>query len=237
MIFAELCIFISFRRSICASPALQTSYIVSQMADILSSMKGDAEIRSPERKRPRGDGAFASSAASGGSLTSPEVTRILLQHDQELRQLHAALTLAMRLQKDAGLAQALLQAVRVWQQQHTKGKAHPFGSCGTATATVLLDLILTHVNNKPALQNEMAVPQIRTLLDQRQPHLIAPEVAHCSARVNAKETHVILEIRLTSSSTLQLFFSWMRLCLCDMGAELLGSKPVPNWARRVRAQQ
>ena len=131
----------------------------------------------------------------------------------------------MRLQADAALAQALQHAVRVRQKQHTKGKAHPLESCGTATATVLLDLILSNVQTKPALQNEMAVQQIRTLLDQKQPNLIAQEVAHCSARMNAKETHVILEFRLTSSSSLHLFFPWL-----DMGAAVPGSKPVPTWA-------
>lgn len=218
---------------------LPLASLATSRMDILAQMK-EAPMKgeSPDHKRPRSDAnMFGASASTSGSLTTPEVTKILLQHDQDLRQLHAALTLAMRVEADAELSKTLLHCVRVWQKQHTKGRAHPMGACGTATATVLFDLILSHVQNTPTLKNDMAVGMLRNLVDSKQPTLIAAEVAHCSARMNAKETHLILEVRLTSSSTLQPFFPWLRMCLCSMGAEILGSKPLPNWARRVRAQQ
>lgn len=138
----------------------------------------------------------------------------------------------MRVEADSELARALQHRVRAWQKQRAKGKARPYGSCGTATATVLLGLILAHMENIPSLKNDMAVTVMLNLLDQKQPQLIAQEVAHCSASMNAKERRAILEIRLTGSPSLYPMFPWLRMCLCSMRAELLGSKPQPNWACR-----
>ena len=59
----------------------------------------------------------------------------------------AATTLAMKFPADNETASTLLAAVRTWQKQHVRGKPHPFGSCATATVTVLFDQFAEHTPN------------------------------------------------------------------------------------------
>lgn len=165
------------------------------------------------------------------------MSRVLLQHDQDLRQLHAATTLALKFPAENETARSLLGAVRTWQKQHVRGKPHPYGSCSTAAATVLFDLICNFAAHTPNVQNETASNQLRSMLALKQPGLIAQEASHCSARTSAKETHIILELRLHSAAGLLPFFPWIKLCLCAMGGELLRPKPAPGWSRKLRGQQ
>ena len=158
------------------------------------------------------------------------MTRVLLQHDMDIRQLHAALTVAVKLPVENELGTTLQHGVKIWQKQHQKGKPHPFGSCSTAVATLLMDSLC-----KMALENDQAVQVIRHMLELQQPSLVAQEISHCTCRWNSKETHFILELRLHNASTLHGVFPWMRLCLIEAGGELLGAKAPPSWARRVRA--
>ena len=92
-------------------------------------------------------------------------------------------------------------------------------------------------SHTPNVQNETATNQLRSMLALKQPGLIAQEASHCSARTSAKETHLILELRLHSAAGLLPFFPWIKLCLCAMGGELLGPKPAPGWSRKLRGQQ
>ena len=208
------------------------------MADILSAMQTEGG-NSPEHKRARSDARLGDSkaASSYSSLSLGEVSRVLLQHDQDLRQLHAATTLALKFPVENETARSLLGAVRHWQKPHVRGKPHPYGSCSTAVATVLFDLICTFATNTPNVQNETAINQLRSMLALKQPGLIAQEASHCSARTSAKETHIIVELRMHSAAGLLTFSPWFKVCLCAMGGELLGPKPAPGWSRKLRGQQ
>ena len=206
------------------------------MADILTAVKADQNVAeaSPEHKRARGTDA-RSAYPPQGNLSTAEMTRVLLQHDMDIRQLHAALTVAVKLPVDNELGMMLQQGVRVWQKQNQKGKPHPYGSCSTAVATILMDNLCKMALENPKVKNDQAVPVIRHMLDLQQPSLVAQEISHCSCRLTSKETHFILELRLHNASTLHGAFPWMRLCLIEAGGELPGPKAPPSWARRVRA--
>lgn len=203
------------------------------MADILTALKEDQNMAasSPDHKKARSAEA-RSAYPPQGNLSTAEV---LLQHDMDIRQLHAAMTVAVKLPVDNELGKTLQQGVRVWQKQHQKGKPHPFGSCSTAVATLLMDSLCKMASENPKTQNDQAVQMIRHMLELQQPSVVAQEISHCSCRLNSKESHFILELRLHNASTLYCAFPWMRLCLIEAGGELLGPKAPPSWARRVRA--
>ena len=101
----------------------------------------------------------------------------------------------------------------------------------------MLNYLCEFAEKNANVQNEPATAAIHRLLEMKQPALVAQEIVHCSARLGAKETHTIVELRLHSASSLYGFFAWFRLCLCAAGGEILGQKPLPNWARKARGQQ
>eukprot|EP00435_Cladocopium_sp_Y103_P070055 s129_g34.t1 len=121
--------------------------------------------------------------------------------EQELRALHHALTLAFKFAVDAPLSKLLLDAVRAWQSEHKKGKAHPFGACGTATATILFKSVLEFCQaaGDQKLKSAACV-LLAEIMGCPTPAVVAGEVAHCSARLSKQETHMILELRFHAAS-------------------------------------
>ena len=105
-------------------------------------------------------------------------------------------------------AQILLDAVEEWQKAHKPGVAHPEGACSTAVAKALL-LEITRTR-APSTVDRDTYHGLRNLAE----HLlsnpgsnerIANEVVHCSARLNLKKTHLILDLRFSAHSELMQY--------------------------------
>ena len=194
---------------------------------ILEAMAAPAG--SPAHKRHRqGDAA----RREGAVLSNADLTKAFLQQENEIRALHHSLTLAIKFVPDNPLASQLMDAVKTWQAAHQKGRAHPFGACGTATATVLFQFLLKSVTEEQG--KSVACTLLQDLMAHCTPSNVAGEVAHCSARLSKQETHVIFELRFHASSIFAPHTSWFKMLLLGQKGELLGAKPMSGLARKAR---
>eukprot|EP00435_Cladocopium_sp_Y103_P055238 s395_g18.t1 len=203
-------------------------------SNIMDAMSGlGAASNSLVAKRPRS--APGMPRPEEVALNNADLTRAFLQHEQELRALHHALTLAFKFAVDTPLSKLLLDAVRAWQSEHKKGKAHPFGACGTATATILFKSVLEFCQaaGDQKLKSTACV-LLAEVMGCPTPAVVAGEVAHCSARLSKQETHMILELRFPAASVFAPHAARFKLVLTQMKGEMLGAKPMSGLARRAR---
>ncbi|CAK9028657.1 unnamed protein product, partial [Durusdinium trenchii] len=186
-----------------------------------------APVSSRVRKRNR---QGVGTRPEGAVLSNADLTKAFLQQENELRALHHSLTLALKFVPDAPVASQLMEAVKTWQTAHQKGRPHPFGACGTATATVLFQFLLKNLNEDQS--SHVAWCLLKDLMEHCAPANVAGEVAHCSARLSKQETHVILELRFHASSIFAPHASWFKSLLLQQKGEVLGAKPMSGLARK-----
>ena len=160
----------------------------------------NAPVSSPDHKKARADGGSGPPGDFGGAaappdgrvmaLTTLELTRLVLHHDRDLRQLQASLSMVLKYDKENTLAASLLTATKHWQQQHTSGRPHPMGACGTAVGTVLLQLLHTHGAAEHKGRDSVLLAALEGLLSNPEPKMICKEISLCSCRLNAKKNAV-----------------------------------------------
>ena len=189
---------------------------------------------SPARKKSK-EGGTASGAGSEGQpshLSQSELTRAFLIHDDILRDLIATTTRAFKLPASSPLAMHLLSAVQLWQSRHEKGKLHPYGSCGTAIATTLLN----EVGKAEGASSDFKSLAAEML--EGESAVVAREVQHCSARLSHGKDAVILELRVHVHSRLAPHMYSFQQIICSAGAEVLeGKKPPGALARKARGRK
>lgn len=204
-----------------------------------------APVSSPDHKKARADGygppgdfgrAAAPSDGRVMALTPLELTRLVLTHDRDLRQLQASLSLVLKYDIENSLAASLLTATKHWQQQHTSGRPHPMGACGTAVGTVLLQQLCTHGAAVHKDRDSILLTALEGLLSNPEPKLICKEISLCSCRLNAKKSAAILELQINQASILAPFQSVIRTYLEELQGELLGQRPVGALVRKARNQ-
>ena len=190
---------------------------------------------SPARKKLKnGETAFGQSQKSS-DLSHADMCRLLLAHDRDINQLHAAATLAFKFAPDAPLATTLLSATKAWQDKHRPGQAHEFGSCGTAVGTVLLQKLLVYGMEHHKQRDSDLLQALDGLMATPTPEHLCREVSHCSIRLSKKGDSAILEVRFHIASVLMPHLHLIRGYLVALDGELLGPRPVRSLLRRTRA--
>ena len=162
------------------------------------------------------------------SLSCLELTRAFLDHDLQLRQLQASVTVVHKFDEKEPFAQLLLTAVRAWQSHHTPGQPHPYGACSSAVASALLNDLQSDEECPPPLQ-----VLLTAILDGSDMTAVAREISLCSARLNAKKTAVIVEFRPHVGSSLHAYLPTVQLFLAKKNGEKLSMRPQGALARKA----
>ena len=163
------------------------------------------------------------------SLSCLELTRAFLDHDLQLRQLQASVTVVYKFDEKEPFAQLLLTAVRAWQSHHTPGQPHPYGACSSAVASALLNDLQSDEECPPPLQ-----VLLTAILDGSDMTAVAREISLCSARLNAKKTAVIVEFRPHVGSPLHAYLPTVQLFLAKKNGEKLSMRPQGALARKAQ---
>ena len=188
----------------------------------------EAKGSSPASKRSKAADAGNADRREVHSLSCLELTRGFLDHDLQLRQLQAAVTLAYSFEEKAPFAQLLLTAVQQWQSKHVKGRPHPYGACSAAVACSLLSEFRQDTECPTPLQH-----LLDTMLSGTDMSGVAREVSLCAARLNSKKTMVIVEFRAHVGSPLFAYHPTFQLFLAKHGGERLGMRPQGALARKA----
>ena len=115
--------------------------------------------------------------------------------------------------------------------------AHPEGACSTSVAKALL-LEITRTRT-PSTVDRDTYHGLQSLAE----HLlsnpgsnerIANEVVHCSARLNLKKTHLILDLRFSAHSELMQYSHTVSRLLERKEGERLGKRAPGGLARKAR---
>lgn len=169
------------------------------------------------------------------NLSHADVCRLLIAHDRDINQLHAAATLAFKFLPDSALADTLLMATKTWQSQRKHGLAHEFGSCGTAVGTVLCQKLLEHGTAHHKQRDTALLQALDSLMATPTPEHVCCEVAHCSIRLSKKGDSVTFQVCFHIASVLMPHLHVIRGYILAMDGELLGPRPVGSLLRRTRA--
>ena len=171
-------------------------------------------------------------------LTAAELTQAFLAHEDQLSIIQAQTTIVFKLPAEGSIARALLAAVQGWQRDHHPGQAHPHGSCNQAVCTVLL-----HELAKSAVPTGLSQDSFQSfsemaaeLASQKTPAAWVGEISRCSARANAKKTHVILDLRPVLFGSIAKHADTIIKLLESYEGERLGRKPPGGLTRRARGR-
>ena len=223
-------------------------------AKIPNSFLQQVYSSSPQHKKARsaaagsnGPGGFVAQPtqpvqpANGGRLqplSNLELTQAFLAHEEQLSLLQLQCAAVYKLPAEGHLAQQFMAAVETWKKSHTPGKPHPVGACSTAVAMVLLYELSQ--SRPPADGSPEDLPLFfktaESLLSSDDPSAVAREVCHCSAKLNAKKTHCILDFRPTLYGQLAPFFRTITLLLDSYESERLGKKAPGGLSRKARGR-
>ena len=152
------------------------------------------------------------------ALTTHELTRAVVARDDVLRSLQSQLSLCFKLEPSCPLAVCLLDAVKKWQADHRRGQPHPRGSCSVAVTLALLSHLVE--TRQDDMGDSEALAAARSVL-QLPPASLCHEFSHASARVTAKQSHVLLEVRPHLQSLLMPH-------LCYLAAAIQASSSLLN---------
>ena len=193
-----------------------------------------AKDSSPVAKRGKREDLDAPMASRSKvvALSPVELTRGYLDHDHQLRQLDASTMLVYKYEESAPFAQLLMSAVRVWQSQHHPGKPHPMGACSTAVATALFDVLRKDEKICPKPLADLLSSMLGGDLT-----VVAREIAVCTARLTAKRTHMLVELRPHLASPLLPYLPTVALFLHDRSGERLDVRPQGALARKALGKQ
>eukprot|EP00435_Cladocopium_sp_Y103_P043724 s40_g12.t1 len=112
------------------------------------------------------------------------------------------------------------------------------GACSTAIAMALLHTLAQRscpVGCQPAAFTAFGA-LVATLLGTDKPSDVAREVTHCSAKLSATKTHLILDVRPALWGQLVHYFSVIVGLLEELDGGKLGRKPAGGLARQARRQ-
>lgn len=165
--------------------------------------------------------------------------RPFLAHEEQLAALQLQCSAVYKLPAEGHLSVQLQAAVTAWKHDHKPGVAHPVGACHTAVTMVLLQELSQSSPPAGCTAEELKplMDLIGGLLASTSPATVAREVSHCSARLTAKKTHLILDLRPALSGRLMQHFASLCLLLDSYEGEKLGRKPAGALARRARNRQ
>ena len=186
-------------------------YVVAAPTAMASSGILQALASAPNshaRKKTRGEAPAVSQSRGKGDLSHANVCKLLIAHDRDINQLHAAATLALKFLPDSALADTLLMATKTWQSQRKPGQAHEFGSCGTAVGTVLCQKLLEHGTAHHKQRDTALLQALDSLMANPIPEHVFREVARCSIRLSKKGDSAILEVRFHIALFWCLIYMW-----------------------------
>ena len=195
---------------------------------------GSWSPKSPEHKRQRHQPVPVEPASQRGpltALTTHELTRTVVAHDDVLRSLQSQLSLCFKLEPSCPLAVCLLDAVKKWQADHKRGQPHPRGSCSVAVTLALLSHLVE--TRQDDMGDSEALAATRSVL-QLPPASLCHEFSHASARMTAKQSHVLLEVRPHLQSLLMPHLCYLAAAIRAAGGEQLTAKPPGALVRKAR---
>lgn len=198
---------------------------------VYSAFRCSFAPNSHARKKTRGEAPAVSQSRGNGDLSHADVCKLLIAHDRDINQRHAAATLAFKFLPDSALADTLLMATKTWQSQRKPGQAHEFGSCGTAVGTVLCQKLLEHGTAHHKQRDTALLQALDSFMANPIPEHVCGEVAHCSIRLSKKGDSAILEVRFHIASVLMPHLHVIRGYILAMDGELLVPRPVGSLLR------
>ena len=168
-------------------------------------------------------------------LTNSELTQAFLAHEDQLNILQTQTAVVFKLPSDGTIGKEVLASVQGWQRDHKPGQAHPQGSCNQAVCSTLLHELAKSQLPTGLTQNDFQhfSEVAEELAGQTSPAAWVSEISHCSARINAKKTHVILDLRPVLFGSLAKHADTLIKLLESYEGERLGKRPPGGLSRKA----
>ena len=170
-------------------------------------------------------------------LSPTDLTRGFLIHEDQISRLMHQSTLVIKMTASAPLASKLLEATAQWRREHTRGRPHPKGPIYVAVAHQLLSELQESQMPNGVNQNAWStfMDVLSDLTKKAPPNpILEQELVHCSARLTARRTDVLIEFQPHLMGTLQKHASIYVSAMQLQGGELLGRRPPGTLSRKAR---
>ena len=185
----------------------------------LSADAADSNMRCAKRR-------FGAVTVSGGDELNARLLRIeklLVQHDNRLREDESYILCTYFLPKDSALGAAMLQAFNQWQSKKPGNGSHPLGHVKLVLAATLLDQLINVKLQEEAVGKDALAKHADLKQHSQQFTTLASlegEAHHCSCRLTKKEDKFLLKVQWSMGSS----FVRLQPVIQDLLVHVLGGE-------------